>query len=155
MAAVNKMLEAFHSLGGEIGTSLASSALTSLLPAIAGFLFVKAIIFTIFEEDLVDGIRAMLHATLMIVIIAGLLTHWTEAGDAFKAMSRDTTGIVAEKAGLSGDNDLGAMVANSYLKIDGAFEKAWSTKKMFPGSKNTNASIVPGSEPIEDFSTAP
>lgn len=90
----NKLTE----MSDSVGQSLANAGATQILPWLFGFLFVAAIIYTIFEEDLVDGVRRVVHAVVVCAIVLGLLTNWTYIA----GVARATSNELASMAGGSG-----------------------------------------------------
>jgi hypothetical protein len=146
--ALAAAISAFDAYGSAVADKFVALVPAILFP-VAGLLICWAIFYTLFEEDLVDGVRKVMEVIIISALVLGAVNNWGYISNSLKAISAEYTEIVASTAKLPGGKDtpFATRIAQAFLDVSVDFARMLDTK-LYPGNKLKPT--IPAESPSED-----
>ncbi len=121
---VKALLLAINTYGSTVGETMAAKMISTVLPVVGSVMIVWAIIFAIFEEDLVDGVRKFLETVIIIGVILTTLENWGSVVSTTKEIQEELVAISAPAGGVV-NGDLKSIL-DRFWDITGKFSSNMS-----------------------------
>lgn len=108
-----------------VGQKFAEAASGEIVPWLTGLLLVWAIIFTLFEDDLVDGIRRVVYVISVAFLLVAALANWSYIANTVRSTSNALVKITGEAGFLKNAGDE-SLAVTAYRAMADAQDKLWA-----------------------------
>ncbi len=124
LETVTTLLKAISTYGSGVGETMAAKMISTVLPAVGAVMLVWAIVFAIFEEDLVDGVRKFLESIIIFGVLLVTLENWGSVVSTTKEIQEELVTIsTPANGGIDGDL---TSILNKFMVITGEFSSNMS-----------------------------